>query len=239
MVQNLRRQNAVAMPFWKTQAFNLSIGTNFAIGSFIFGLGSILMFCSFYWQNLNNITNLTFFAGSVSFTVAAGMAHLQSANANSVAAQAKQNPTYRIKLIGWNPTNLSWLSTFTQFLGTIAFNISTFHSIAPSTQSNINKLEIWAPNFEGSIFFLISGYLAFVKVGKTYWSWQPKDIAWQSVFINLLGCIAFMTSALLPSTIANINIISIFIYSNTYTLIGAICFLMSSLLMIKEAKIKQ
>ena len=49
----------------------------------------------------------------------------------------------------------------------------------------------------GSVMFLASGYLAFIEVGHKYWSWRPRDLAWQIGFINLLGCIFFMIAGVL------------------------------------------
>ncbi len=224
-------------PFWKTQTYNRYIGTSFALGAFIFALGSVLMFCSLRWGNLSNLTNVTFFAGSIPFTLAASLQHFQSANMSGFPdGSHTQAGAKTITLIGWNPRSAGWLSTFTQLLGTLAFNISTFNSIAAPTQHALSVLEIWTPNFEGSILFLISGYLAFIEVGNRYWSWNPKNLSWQTVFINLLGCVAFMISAVTPLTPDETKAGWIWEYSNTYTLIGAICFFISALLLVKESK---
>ncbi|MGU3576032.1 hypothetical protein ACLBWZ_10895 [Brucellaceae bacterium C25G] len=239
--KGLLRSSQVSDPkdadFWKTESYNCYIGTSFAIGAFIFGLASVLMFFSLHCPALSNLTNLTFFTGSIPFTIAAALEHFQSANSVSPDKMGETPARARkIVLIGWQPFNAGWLSSATQLLGTIAFNISTFNAIAPTDINAINTLEIWAPNFEGSVLFLISGYLAFIEVGNRYWSWKPFNISWQNVFINLLGCIAFMISALLPESVEKHDIYWIWIYSNTYTLIGAICFFVSSLLLVKESK---
>lgn len=224
-------------PFWKTQTYNRYIGTSFALGAFIFALGSVLMFCSLRWPDLSNLTNVTFFAGSIPFTLAASLQHFQSANMGGLPdRKGKQAVQLAIVLIGWNPRSAGWLSTFSQLLGTLAFNISTFNAIAAPSQHELSVLEIWAPNFEGSILFLISGYLAFIEVGNRYWSWHPKNLSWQSVFINLLGCVAFMISAVTPMTPAKDKAYWVWEYSNTYTLIGAACFFISALLLVKESK---
>lgn len=231
-----RVQHVQDTAFWKTSAYNRSIGVSFSLGAFLFGLASVLMFCSLQWSSLSNLTNVMFFAGSVPFTLAAGLQHFQSANLTSLPMQKHNPATEQLKFIGWNPRSAGWLSTFTQFLGTLAFNISTFNSIAASTQPSLSVLEIWTPNFEGSVLFLISGYLAFIEVGNRYWSWKPKDLSWQAIFINLLGCIAFMISAVTPQTPEAAKADWIWLYSNTYTLIGAICFFISAQLLVRESK---
>ncbi|MFD1199062.1 hypothetical protein ACFQ3K_12165 [Brucella gallinifaecis] len=225
-------------PFWQTQSYNANIGISFAVGAFIFALGSIFMFCALRWPQLTNLTNLIFFAGSIPFTIAAGLQHLQSANALDFKASSPQSGEgrHRLSLIGWHPRSAGWLSSFTQFIGTIAFNISTFNSIAAPGLPKLDVLEIWAPNFEGSVLFLISGYLAFVEVGNKHWSWHPKSLSWQIVFINLLGCIAFMIAAVTPTSPNRNDALWLISYSNTHTLIGAIYFFIGALLLVKESR---
>lgn len=223
------------IPFWQRQAYNGYIGISFAVGAFIFGLASILQFCSLKWAGLNNLTNLTFFAGSIPFTIAASLQHFQSANMSDFRTHARPS-NKPFALIGWHPRSAGWVSTFTQWVGTIAFNVSTFSAIAAPDNKTLATLEIWAPNFEGSILFLVSGYLAYIEAGNGYFSWRPKDLSWQVVFINLLGCVAFMISAIAPETASTGNLIWVATYSNSYTLLGAICFFVSALLLVRESK---
>lgn len=223
--------------FWKTQSYNRYIGLSFAVGAAIFAVASVLMFCSLVWPALNNITNVTYFVGSVPFTLAASLQHFQSANMSALPDDTRSKiASARLNLIGWQPRNAGWWSTFSQWLGTIAFNISTFNAIVASNLPALDTLAIWAPNFEGSVLFLVSGYLAFIEVSNKYWSWRPKSLSWQVVAINLLGCIAFMISAISPTPPQPDTFIWVLTYSNTYTLIGAVCFFISALLLIKESE---
>ena len=57
------------VPFWRTEAYNRNIGVSFAVGAALFALASILMFISLERPALSNLTNLTFFLGSVPFTI--------------------------------------------------------------------------------------------------------------------------------------------------------------------------
>lgn len=224
------------VPFWQTESYNRHIGVAFAVGAALFALASVLMFISIHHPALTNLTNLTFFLGSVPFTIAASLQHLQSANssvASPISRPASTRQTFR--LIGWEPRSAGWWSSFSQWLGTIAFNISTFNAIAAPDQKLLDTLEVWAPNFEGSVLFLVSGYLAYIEVSNTYWSWRPKSLSWQIVFINLLGCIAFMISAVAPIATKPETLVWFLTYSNTYTLIGAICFFIGAVLLVKES----
>ena len=224
------------VPFWKTRNYNRSIGLWFQVGALLFAIASVLMFFAIHNPHLSNWVNWTFFFGSVPFTIAASLQHLQSANASDkptpLPVKSRQP---RIYLIGWQPRSAGWWSSFSQWLGTLAFNISTFNAIhAPGAQL-LDTLEIWAPNFEGSILFLVSGYLAYIEVSDKYWSWRPKNLAWQIVFINLLGCIAFMVSAVAPPS-PNLDAAYWFLtYADSYTLIGAVCFFFGALLLERES----
>lgn len=225
------------VPFWKTQDYNRHIGASFAVGAALFALASILMFISIQRPELSNFTNLTFFLGSIPFTITASLQHFQSANSFILNDASQSTGTSaRIHLIGWQPRSAGWWSTFSQWLGTIAFNISTFNAIAAPDQKVLDTLDIWAPNFEGSILFLVSGYLAYIEVSNKYWSWRPKSLSWQIVFINLLGCFAFMISAIAPTAPAQETVEWFSTYSNSYTLIGALCFFISALLLVKESQ---
>ena len=49
----------------------------------------------------------------------------------------------------------------------------------------------------GSVLFLAPGYLAFIETSHAYWAWQPKSLSGWVMFVNFLGCVAFMVSAVL------------------------------------------
>lgn len=224
-------------PFWRTRTYNRYIGNFFAVGAALFALASILMFSPTTPPGLTNLANITYFLGSIPFTIAASLQHFQSANTSAFPDVASTTiPATRIKMIGWQPRSAGWWSTFAQWLGTIAFNISTFNAISAPSEKLLDTLEIWGPNFEGSVLFLISGYLAFIEVSNKYWSWQPHSLSWRIVFINFAGCVAFMIAAVAPSTRAAHSLEGIFVYSDTYTLVGAICFFMGAMLLVRESE---
>jgi hypothetical protein len=140
-----------------------------------------------------------------------------------------------VQRFGWRPQDIGWLSSALQFVGTILFNINTLDAMLPSLDWLQQDLEIWAPDFIGSILFLASGYLAFIETSHAHWAWKPKSISWWVVFINLLGCVAFMISAVLAVVLPGATITSMVTLSIVFTLIGAIGFLVGSLLMLPES----
>ncbi len=91
------------------------------------------------------------------------------------------------------------------------------------------------PNVTGSILFSLSGYLAFVETCHAWWGWQPRSISWWIVWINLLGCVGFLASALLSFTRPRGPDVDTPTMAIGCTLFGAICFLIGSLLMLPEA----
>jgi small-conductance mechanosensitive channel len=93
---------------------------------------------------------------------------------------------------------------------------------------------IWIPDVIGSICFLISGYLALVEVSHRAWSWQPHQLSWWIVMINLLGCIAFMVAAVFGYFAPGGGEAEWSWGANFYTLLGALCFFIASYLMIPE-----
>ena len=55
---------------------------------------------------------------------------------------------------------------------------------------------IWVPNMAGSICFLAASYLALIEISHGWWSFEPRQVAWWIVIVNLLGSVAFQISAL-------------------------------------------
>lgn len=227
------------VPFWQTRFFNKAIGAIFAIGSALFMLGSLIALFT-HAQEAIFVANIVFFLGSIPFTVAAYMQHFQAAN----AAQFSRLPSddflkQELQFIGWKPDDLGWLSTLTQFIGTLAFNISTFDAIQASRAWLVQDVTIWMPDMIGSLLFLISAYLAFIETCDHLWKWKPHDISWQIVFTNLLGCIAFIFAACTSYVLPGWQPEWISQLSNSQLLVGAACFLAGSLLTIKESEMAE
>lgn len=228
----LKRIHGMAVPPWQSPAYNALIGALFASGSVLFIVGSVL---SLITTGLSAFqVGLVFFIGSMPFTAAAFLQNLQAANATDEFAKAPASA--RIAVIGWQPHKLGWLSTITQFIGTIAFNLNTFDVLDPSSVWYVQDLTIWLPGIIGSVLFLVSGYLAFVEVSHGAWSWSPRDLDWQIVFINLAGCVLFMASGMMAFVPSGDEAAWIISGATWLTLLGAGCFLMSALLLIAESR---
>jgi hypothetical protein len=219
---------------WMPRQMNWWIGIIFAVGSFLFMVGSIFSLMPTLTPTglLNpNATNPIFFAGSIPFTTAAYLQLFQAANADK---RSEHRLPRSITLIGWYPDEIGWLSCALQFPGTLLFNVNTFDAMLPGLDWLQQDLDIWAPDFLGSVLFLVSGYLAFIETCHAHWAWKPSDLSWWITFVNLLGCIGFMVSALFALVLPHSPDFDAIAISAAFTLIGAVGFLIGSLLMLPE-----
>ncbi len=231
-----RALDATIPPFWQGRRYNWSIGAIFALGAFLFMLGSVMSLVpASPWQPSAFWTNIVFFLGSIPFTIAAYLQHFQAANARAFTVDPGMPRERHVSLIGWHPHSPGWLSTFTQFVGTVAFNASTFNAVIAAPAWYVQDAAVWAPDLIGSVLFLVSGYLAYIEAGDRYWSWRPRDLSWQIVFVNLIGCIAFMTAAILAYVPSGAEPAWVMTISIVHLLIGAACFFVGAVLSMRES----
>ena len=222
---------------WFPRRMNWWMGVIFSLGALLFGLASLLSLDSTAMNEMSGWREMvatTFFVGSLFFTAAAYLQLFQSANAREFPLQ-KQGSSRRKIIFGWRPRDIGWVSSALQFVGTIWFNLNTFDGMLPDMGWIRQDLLLWFPDMIGSIFFLISGRLAFLETCHERWRWQPNNISWWVVFSNLLGCLAFMIAAVLAVSLPVPVASWISVSSVVFTLIGSIGFLIGSLLMLPES----
>lgn len=235
-----RREQWLRYALTATTDINWWIGALFAVGSACFMLGSVLVIfpeaaATLSWDE--QAVNAVFFIGSLPFTTAAYLQLYQSANAGHFA-KAEAGRSKKRVYFGWRPRDIGWLSCALQFAGTLLFNINTFDAMQPNLDWLQQDLDIWVPNIAGSLFFLISGYLAYIEVCHAHFGWQPDSESWWLTTVNLLGCCAFMASAVYAFIPAGGAQESTMMLSVTYTLVGATCFLIGGLLLPFEAAVQ-
>jgi hypothetical protein len=177
--------------------------------------------------------SVTYFAGSIFFT-AASLAQLVQAQTPAMTEVDADTQYARapIRWRAWLPHDRNWLAAITQFPGTIFFNISTFAALAHNLTAQQQDRRVWRPDFYGSTLFLISSTFAILAVGRRSLSSRSRSLPWWIAWLNMIGSILFMASALasfiLPATGELINSrISII-----GTLLGAACFLFGAILML-------
>ena len=226
---------------WMPWHMSWWIGVVFAVGSSLFMLGSVLSLSPSLarsWSLDAHAVSAVFFAGSVPFTTAAYLQLFQAGNAGRVSLRGPQ-PSRRVLFVGWRPREIGWLSCALQFGGTLLFNVNTFDAMQPDSNWLRQDWAIWIPDFAGSVLFLVSGYFAFAETCHASWAWRPASLSWWVTFINLLGCVAFMVSAVFAFVPPDPPSLDSAAISVAFTLLGALCFLIGSLLMLPETAAPQ
>lgn len=179
------------------------IALGFAIGSACFFVGPFPGFVQLVGAGADGVV---FFAGSVFFTLAAGL-ELREAT---------------LRLGRW-ASNPSWWSAAIQFAGTLLFNLNTFDAMRDSLSTEQENRLVFAPDLFGSACFLASGVLA-------YRAAAGPEI--RMAAINLAGCVLFGISAIasyiVPSTGTVLDLAAV----NWCTSLGALCFLTGALMLL-------
>lgn len=238
LMRAARAQEHALLPVWRTAGYNRIVGGLFAVGALLFLVGALLSLVPGSLGCSGVQLGMIFFLGSIPFTVAAYMQHFQSANAPAFSVQPSAAQAQRLALIGWHPRSAGWLSTLAQFIGTLAFNINTYDSIGTPPNWYLQDTFVWAPDMVGSVLFLVSGYLAMLETSHAYWSWRPKELAWQIAFINLWGCIFFMTAAVLAYVPQHLHEAAwVATLANVHLGLGALGFMVGGLLLMKESRL--
>lgn len=186
------------------------------IGSFLFALGSAPGFSDIVGPN---VPNLCYFVGAIFFTTA-GLIQLFLSGAVSVPVSYAPGRMVRAE----------WLAASTQTFGTLMFNISTTAALTAKSVKTQEQL-VWSPDAGGSVFFLVSGVLVFVAYSHTARLFDPGKRSWWSALVNLIGCIAFAYSAVGAYILPGGKTLDASL-ANYGTFIGAICFLLASLIVL-------
>lgn len=184
----------------------------FMIGSALFALGSAPGFVA--WAG-SSAANVSFFVGAWFFTGAALIQLVLSGDATTEVSGRKHIRT-------------EWLSSATQFGGTLLFNVSTAAALHADTVVQ-ERRQVWTPDAAGSVAFLVSGVLAVLVFAHAVRIWAPGRREWWAVQINLLGCIAFGVSAV-GAYVDSTGVVISQSVANTGTFVGAVCFWLSAAL---------
>jgi hypothetical protein len=213
----------------KPVRLNAAIAWLFIIGSALFVLGSVPAYLDAVGATADSVT---YFAGSIFFT-AASFAQLVQAQTPAMTEVDADSQYARapIRWRAWLPHDRNWLAAITQFPGTIFFNISTLAALAHNLTAQQQDRRVWRPDLYGSTLFLISSAFAILAVGRSLSS-RAGSFPWLIAWLNMIGSILFMASALasfvLPATGELINSRT----SIIGTLLGAACFLFGAILML-------
>ena len=213
----------------KPVRLNAAIAWLYIIGAALFALGSVPAYVNAVGGTADSVT---YFVGSIFFTAASSAQLLQAQTPAMTEVDAEsQHQAAALRLRAWLPQDRNWLAAITQFPGTVFFNISTLAALAHNLTVKQEDRRIWRPDFYGSTLFLLASVFAILAVGRVL-SFRPRSFPWWIAWLNMIGSILFMASAVasyvLPTTGDLINSrVSII-----GTLLGAVCFLIGGILML-------
>jgi hypothetical protein len=122
----------------------------------------------------------------------------------------RQHTRIRALPWAWRPRDKDWLAAATQFPGRPCFNISTFAATVNDLSAAEADKHIWRPDVFGSVLFLVASAYAISALGAGSWRLRLRSLLWSIAWLNMLGSVAFMASAIasfvLPSIDAAIGI---------------------------------
>lgn len=222
-------RSATAHAWWAPGALGWWIAVLFMAGSALFALGSFPPYAD---ATGASVVGVTYFVGSILFTSAGYLQYVQTINATPHATQGRRRRRY----LAWQPHRIDWWAASVQSVGTLLFNRSTFNAMNTALDTHEQNRLVWAPDLFGSIAFMVASTLAWVEVCHGWWRWEPGDVSWKIVALNLAGSIAFQISAFAafvrPSTgeVLNLPI------ANLGTFVGAVGFFFGALLLIPEMR---
>jgi hypothetical protein len=207
---------------------NAATASLFVVGSACFVLGSVPA----YVNAVGGVADgITYFIGSIFFTAASFLQLLQAQTPSMTGVDdGRQNTPERVAIWRWLPHDRSWLAAITQLAGTLFFNVSTLAALAHNASVHEQDRHVWRPDVFGSTLFLVSSAFGILVVG-TFRNWEPRSLPWRIAWLNMIGSILFMASALasyvLPGSgdVINVRI------AVAGTLLGALCFLIGAALM--------
>ena len=184
----------------------------FALGSACFLVGPFPGYTQLVGDTADAVT---FFAGSILFTIGGG---LQSWLAWPGRHRAREG-------------RAAWWSAIIQSAGTLFFNVTTYQALHTAVTSSEYDRLVWRPDWRGSVCFLVSGGIAYHASPRGRDGWLPVKggRGWWQPAVNLLGCIFFGISAVAGYVVPATGSVLDQAAANWNTALGAACFLACAL----------
>jgi hypothetical protein len=182
----------------------------FAVGSACFLIGPFpgyLALVGPLW------TALTFFLGSVLFTVGGALQTV-------VAAPDRRDG---------GAGTAAWWTAVVQFAGTLFFNVTTFRALQTAVSDPSYDRLVWRPDAFGSTCFLISGLIAYIAAPRRGWLPRRSGRGWWQPAVNLAGCLFFGIAAVAGYVVPASGTLLDLAAANWTTAAGAACFLACAL----------
>jgi hypothetical protein len=221
-----QRKSRSGSTWWAPRSRSWWIGVLFAIGSILFALGAV----PGYAQAVGRLADsITFFIGSLFFTAAAFLQYAESEDVSGGSSTRRWR-----RLISLRPRQIDWWASGIQLIGTVFFNVSTAVAISTDLSAQTARQHVWRPDAFGSVCFLVASGLAWLEVCHGWSSWSPRNVSWWITLLNLVGSVAFGVSAVASYVIPATGQIRNLERSNVGTFVGALFFLVGSVLLLPE-----
>lgn len=212
----------------RPRRLNTAIAVLFMIGSFGFVLGATGWYAGAVSYAADAVT---FFMASLFFTAASFLQLVQSQSPDMAPGAEDDETSAPVHLVAWRPRDLAWWAAVVQFPGTVYFNATTSRAIHTTFTSPQYDAVVWNPDFYGSVLFIVSSVLGILAVGRLL-AWKPSDAGWRIAWLNMLGSVFFMASAVaafvLPRAVTPVNVA----VDDRGTWAGAVCFFIAAALMV-------
>jgi hypothetical protein len=202
---------------------NSAIAWLFMIGAGCFVLASVPAYLS---ATGGWVDGVTYVVGSLFFTAASGGQLLQAQSPSMTGVDgAAQHAPATVRSWVWLPHDRSWWAAVTQFPGTVLFNVSTVAALAHNATAAETNRYVWRPDMYGSTLFLAASTFGVLAAGRA------RSMSWRIAWLNMVGSILFMASALASYVLPTGDVVSTRI-SVAGTFLGAFCFLIGAALML-------
>ncbi|MGW6417276.1 hypothetical protein [Streptomyces sp. NPDC055055] len=217
---------AAGSTWWAPAARGWWIAVLFAVGSLLFAVGSVPGYTEAVGVRGDTVT---YFVGSLFFTSAAFLCYRESVD----AAPPPSAPPRRRFLVPRH-RRIDWWATAIQLVGTVYFNVSTGVAMGSSLSATTAHAHVWRPDAIGSVCFLVASLLAWYETCHGWAAWRPSSWSWWITLANLVGSLAFGVSAVAGYVDPVTGEVLDATGADTTTLIGAVCFLVGSVLLLPE-----
>ncbi len=215
--------------WWEPGRADWQVAASFMVGSSCFIVGAVPWYVDAVGPAADGIT---FFVGSIFFTLAALLQVLLSSGVIRPDARPRTSVRWRTRVRSVDRPE--WWAGTVQFIGTLMFNVSTFFAMDQSLTAAEAARRVWTPDARGCLAFLIASALVFADVKHPWLNWRPRDLTWSVAMLNMVGSIAFAISAIGAYTIPTTGHIASLKLDNLGTFVGGVCFLFGALLLIPQ-----
>ena len=200
----------------------------------LFALGSacflVAPFPGFVQHFGSGVDGMVYFVGSVFFTVAAATQCVATFNSDRELPAGGRRP---FRLVAFQPRRRAWWASVVQLAGTLWFNVNTLRAMTTGFDNPEYNRLVWTPDTLGCICFLIASYLAYSDVtGSLASGSRRRSLDWKISVANLAGSVAFGISAIASFVVPATGSVLDLAVANVFIGIGALCFLIGSLLML-------